>query len=123
MSPGTRQHIRLTLVNGVAVVGFTANDSVFQPRDVQELDDELVRLVTEEGHTRILLDLAGIHYFSSSMLARLINLKMRVEKAQGRLSLCCLTPQMRDTFRVGKLDQFFNIGEDEASALAQFEGI
>ena len=80
MSTGTRQHIRLTLVNGVAVVGFTANDSVFQARDVQELDSELVRLVTEEGHTRILLDLTGIRYFSSSMLARLINLKTRVER-------------------------------------------
>jgi len=119
MSTGTRQHTRLTLVNGVAVVGFTANDSVFQSSDVQELDDELVRLVTQEGRTRILLDLTGIRYFSSSMLVRLINLKKRVEQVQGRLSLCCLTPLMRDTFRVAKLDQFFDIHEDEASALAQ----
>jgi anti-sigma B factor antagonist len=108
----------LTDVNGVTVVRFTAAESVFQARDVQELDDELSRLVSEEGHTRLLLDLTGIRYFSSTMLVRLINLKKRAEQAHGWVRLCGLTPVMVDTFRVSKLDKLFEIHPDEATALA-----
>lgn len=115
-----RRHIHVTPVNDVAVIGFTAPDSVFQTRDVQELDDELNRLVTEEGRTRLLLDLNGIKYFSSSILVRLINLKKKVDLADGRFAICCLTPVMSDTFRVSKLDTLFDIYDDVATALTHF---
>jgi anti-sigma B factor antagonist len=120
MPSETRRHIRVTDVNDVSVVGFTAPDSVFQTKDVQELDDELNQLVSEEGRTRLLLNLNGIRYFSSSILVRLINLKKKVELADGKFAICCLTPVMRDTFRVSKLDTLFEIYEDESGALAQF---
>ena len=115
-----RRHLRVTVVKDVAVVGFTAPEAVFQTREVQELDDELLRLVVEEGQSRLLLNLGGIRYLSSSMLVRLINLKKRAEELKGQLKLCCLTPVMRDTFRVSKLDHLFEIFDDESTALEHF---
>ena len=82
-----RKHTRVTLVNGVAVVGFVSPESIFGTKDVQELDDELRRLVAEDGHTRLLLNLNGIRYFSSSMLVHLIQLQKRVEPAGPGLPL------------------------------------
>ena len=115
-----RRHLRVTVVKDVAVVTFATPEAVFQTQEVQELDDELVRLFAEEGHTKVLLNLSGIRYLSSSMLVRLINLQKRVVQSQGRLTLCCLTPVMNDTFRVSKLDQLFEIYADEAAALEKF---
>lgn len=115
-----RRHLSVHVVNGVAVVKFATPEAVFQTKEVQELDDELVRLFAEEGHSKVLLNLSGIRYLSSSMLVRLINLQKRVVQSQGQLVLCCLTPVMYDTFRVSKLDQLFKIFDDEAAALAHF---
>jgi anti-sigma B factor antagonist len=115
-----RRHLDVTVVKDVAVVGFATPEAVFQTKEVQELDDELVRLFSEEGHTKVLLNLTGIRYLSSSMLVRLINLQKRVVQSQGQLVLCCLTPVMLDTFRVSKLDQLFKIYPDQATALESF---
>ena len=69
----------------------------------------------------MLLNLSGIRYLSSSMLVRLINLqKTEVVQSEGQLVLCCLTPVMRDTFRVSRLDRLFEIFDDEAAALESF---
>lgn len=115
-----RRHLEVTVVKDVAVVGFATPEAVFQTKEVQELDDELVRLFSEEGHTKVLLNLTGIRYLSSSMLVRLINLQKRVVQSQGHLALCCLTSVMLDTFRVSKLDQLFKIYDDQATALENF---
>lgn len=120
MSSETRQHLRVTNVNGITVVGFADLKDVFQPEHVQELSDELHRLVEEEGRTKLLLNLSGVQYLSSSMLVNLIKLNRRIEQAQGQLKLCCFSPAMRDTFRVSKLDHLFEIFNDEASTLARF---
>ena len=120
MSPEARQHLHLTVVDDVAVVSLTDLNLVFRPKDVQELNDELLRLVEDEGRIKLLLNLNGIQYLSSNMLVNLIHLNKRIEQAQGRLKLCCLGPVMRATFRVSKLDHLFELFDDEASALACF---
>ena len=120
MPPESRRHLSVNVLNDVAVVKFATPEAVFQTKEVQELDDELLRLFAEEGHTKVLLNLSGIRYLSSSMLVRLINLQKRVVQSGGQLTLCSLTPVMLDTFRVSKLDQLFKIFDDEATALASF---
>ncbi len=120
MSLEPRQYLIVNVVNGVAVVKFATPDAIFQAKDVEELDEELVDLFVEEGHSKMLLNLSTIRYLSSSMLVRLINFQKRFVQSQGQLALCCLTPVMVDTFRVSKLDQLFKIYDDEATALASF---
>jgi anti-anti-sigma factor len=120
MPPETRQNLRVTVVNDVAVVVFAGRNAVFQAKDVEELSNDLLRLVEEEGRTKLLLSLSGIQYLSSAMLVKLISLNKRIEQAQGRLKLCGLSPVLCDIFRVSKLDHFFEIDYDEASALAHF---
>jgi anti-anti-sigma factor len=120
MPPEARQNLRVTIVNDVSVVVFEGRDSIFHAKEVEELSDELLRLVEEEGRTRLLLSLSGIQYLSSAMLVKLIALKKRVEQDQGRLVLCGLSPVLCDIFRVSKLDHLFEIESDEASALAHF---
>jgi anti-sigma B factor antagonist len=121
MSSDSRHHIRVKMVNDVAVVGFADMDVVFQPKHVQDLNDELHRLVEDEKRNKVLLNLSGIQYLSSSMLVRLININKLIEHSQGQLKLCCLSPVMLDTFRVSKLEHLFETFDDEATALARFK--
>lgn len=120
MPSETHKHLRVKTVNGVTVVGLAAGESVFQTKDVEELDGELRRLVSEAAPRKLILSLEGTRYLSSGMLGRLINLQKQVSQAGGQFAVCCPTPVMRDTFRVSKLDQVIELFDDEAAALARF---
>ena len=84
---------------------------------IRELGTQLHRLV-DEGHTRLLLNLGGVRYFSSDMLAILAGLHRRVERAQGRLGLFGLDPVLRDMLRICRLERVFDIYADEREALS-----
>lgn len=119
MPTETRHHLHAKTVNGVMVVGLNAPESVFQTKDVEELDEELGRLIAESGRHNVLLNLEGIRYLSSSLLGRLINLHKKLAQDDRRFAVCCLTPVMGDTFRVSRLDHLLEVFDSEASALAR----
>ncbi len=100
------------LIVDVLDAGLYAGD-----RDVEELGSSLLRLA-REGHVHILLNLEGLEYVSSRLLATLACLHQRVRQARGFLSLCRLEPGLRDTLRVCCLDRAFDIHETESEALA-----
>ncbi|HEX8202426.1 MAG TPA: STAS domain-containing protein [Isosphaeraceae bacterium] len=115
--PRGREYLKVDLIDGTAVVRFVGTDIVYAEEIVRDVGDQLDRLVDTEGHTQILLNLSGIRYLSSTMLGRLVSVNRRLEKAGGRLKLCCLSPVVSDIFRISRLDQVFQIFEDEEHAL------
>ncbi len=100
------------LIVDVLNAGLFAGD-----HDVEELGGSLLRLA-REGHVRILLNLEGLEYVSSRLLATLVSLNERVARARGFLKLCRLEPGLRDTLRVCCLDTTFEIHDTECEALA-----
>ena len=119
MPPDLTPHIRIADVGDVTVVGFTG-PNIFHTSDVEELNRALTDLVETQHRSRLLLNLEGVQYLSSSMLVNLINLSRRIEKERGTLKLCGLSAVLRDTFRVSKLDRYFEIFPGESEALARF---
>ena len=75
------------------------------------------RLIGEEGHSRLVVNFAGVHYVSSDILAVLAALEREVERMRGRITLCGLDPLLQDMVRITHLDRVFDIGSDEAEAL------
>ena len=72
----------------------------------------------EEGHTRLLLNLEGNRYMSASILATLVGLQQRAERAQGRVGLFGLNPVLRNMVRICRLERVFDIYIDEKEALS-----
>jgi anti-anti-sigma factor len=68
---------------------------------------------------RILINLHGVEYASSSLLANLAWLHRRVFEAHGFLRLFGLTPIFRDALRICSLDRIFEIHDTQADALAE----
>jgi len=117
--PKGRDYLKVDLIEGTAVVRFEGTDIVYAEEVVRDVGDQLLRLVENEGYTQILLNLSGIRYLSSTMLGRLVSVNRRLEQANGRLKLCSLSPVVSDIFRISRLDQVFQIYEDEPGALAR----
>ena len=95
MSAPALKHLKLEDVDGVAVVDFVDSGLMFETALVQEIGEELQSILTEHGHTRILLDFDRVQYLSSTMLGQLVKLAKDVEKAAGQLKLTGLGPVLR----------------------------
>lgn len=67
---------------------------------------------------RLVIDLAGVSYMDSSGLGSLVDVKRRVERHGGRLTLAGLQPRVRSVFEIAQLHRFFNIAPSVAEALA-----
>ena len=78
---------------------------------------ELRRLIEDEGHTRLVVDFAGVRYLSSEVLGILAGLQREVDPVRGSIVLCGLDPLLRDMLRITHLERVSEVSGDEAEAL------
>jgi len=72
----------------------------------------------EAGEFRnVVLNGAHLEYVSSATLGKLMTLSRLVTEAKGQLKLCCLEPQFHDILRTTRLNEVFEIYDDEGMAL------
>jgi anti-sigma B factor antagonist len=114
MMPSSDPHFRLEVVDGVTIVHFMG------PKITVDVREPLYRLVEQEGHQRLLLNFENVRFLSSAPLGVLINLETKVEAISGRLTLCCLNPDLLELFRITKLDQILAIYDRQEDALRAF---
>ncbi len=86
---------------------------------IQQLGDSLFRIVDEEGASKLVVNLAEVSFLSSAALNRLILLKKKVQQVDGQLKLVEMKPEIQRVFEISRLDTFFDILDQQATALAQ----
>jgi anti-sigma B factor antagonist len=79
---------------------------------------ELYALAAEAGWRHLLINFVGVDYLSSTFLSKLLSLKKRLEKRDGKLKLCEICPEVREVFAITKIDTVLDIVETEEKALA-----
>ncbi len=119
MSQPPRRRLRLETIDGVSVVSFV-DKQLITDESIQEVGDQLYSLVEKEGHKQILLNFGDVQFLSSQALGKLINLKKKVNAAKGKLKLCSIRPDLLEVFKITRLDQVFEIYEEEQQALDKF---
>lgn len=119
MSQGSARHLRLESIDGVTVVSFVESKIVSE-ESIQEVGEQLYSLVDSEGHRQLLLNFGNVQYMSSAALGKLINLKKKVGAAGGKLKLCSIHPELKVVFKITRLDQVFEIFDEEQAALDSF---
>ena len=80
---------------------------------------DLIEMLNKTTEERVILDFKNVKFMSSSMLA-----SCQVNKKAGefkvKLKLCSIDPEIRQVFKITKLDKLFDIETDEAAARAAF---
>jgi anti-anti-sigma factor len=115
--PAGRSHLRLRVIERLAVVRFADCEFLVGEPIVREVIGQLEHLVKTDGHSRLLLNLGGVRYLSSEMLAALVDFHRKVDRRGVRIQLCGLDHLTRDLLRTSCLDHLFDICADEAEAL------
>ena len=106
----------------IRIVGLTGR---FDEMAAPEVDAALHGVLQEHSLPHIVVDLAGVEYISSSALRVLMMLSRAVNRSNGELALCGLSPFVAEVFEIGNFNSLFQVysGRDAAVyALAQKAG-
>jgi anti-sigma B factor antagonist len=111
-----RERLRVEVRHGVTLVHFL--DPKFHHRqECDELKEQLEALLADGGQKQFLLNLDNVQYLGSFALETLCDFVTRVEAAQGTTKFCCVSPDLKELFRLTGVDQLFDIYDDEHDAL------
>lgn len=87
---------------------------------IEELSAALVTCADEIQTDRVVLNLAGVDYFSSAGIGALIRFSKRLAQRKIALRLCQLQPMVEEIMFLQRLHLVFDIEPDEAAAKASF---
>ena len=82
----------LQVIERTAVVRFACCEFLVGETIAREVIGQLEHLVKANGHSRLLLNLGGVRYLSSEMLAALVGFQRKVDRRGVRIQLCGLDP-------------------------------
>ena len=108
--------LRVGTIERTALIRVEGAEILFEESAVQAVSEQLHRLV-EEGHSRLLVNLAEVQHLSCALLGVMACLQRKLEPARGRIQLCGLSSLLRDMLRITGLDGVFDVYGDEAEAL------
>ena len=74
----------------------------------------------KDGARKIILDLSGLKFISSVVLASLVFIKQKIRDINGGLTLVGLSGRVKDVFDMTDLHKIFDIYETEQEALDSF---
>ncbi len=112
-------HLKIRRTNGVSVVEF-ADRKILEELSIQEIGEELNRVVESETGIKLLLDFRNVDHLSSAALGMLITLNKKVKEQRGNLKLSDINRQIFEVFKITRLNRVFDIHETAEQALASF---
>lgn len=102
----------------MTVVAFGA-DLANITEDRIALISEVIMEAAEADPPRVVLDLKGVEFFSSSFIEVVFRLWNRLQRRpEGRLALSGLTKYCREVLDITNLDELWEIFPDRSSAVA-----
>ena len=113
------RRLEVSEVGDVTVVRFV-DRKILDEGNIQEVGQELFKLVEEDQRQKILLNFSTVDFLSSAALGKLITLDKKVKAQGGQLKLSNIRPNIYEVFTITRLDKLFDIRPDEADALAAF---
>lgn len=112
-------HLKVKHSGDVAVVEFT-DRKILEELAIQEIGEELQRLVENEPRIKLLLSFENVDHLSSAALGMLITLNKKVDAQNGELRLSDINRQIFEVFKITRLNRVFEIHETQQEALAGF---
>ncbi|QSZ68219.1 anti-sigma factor antagonist [Methanofollis aquaemaris] len=80
------------------------------------LQETLTPLI-DEGQKRIVIDMAGLDYISSSGLRVLLGARKALQKQGGSVALAALTPFVHEVFEISGFLRIFSVYENVEGAM------
>lgn len=107
--------IEMKGIGSVEIISLKGRLDAYSSNEVERSINTLI----DEGCVRIVVNLEGVEYISSSGLRVMLAALKRLRKLNGELSLACLRPYVKEVFDIAGFTQLFAISDREAEAVAR----
>jgi anti-sigma B factor antagonist len=87
---------------------------------LEKVGADLIELLNKTTEERMILDFRNVKFMTSSMLGKLVQVHKKAREFKVKLKFCSIDPEIRQVFKITKLDKLFEIESDEAAARAAF---
>lgn len=113
-----KPNVTVQLLDGILVAEFW--DCLrLDPAPVADLKVRYEKHLRERGRADLVVDLNGVDFAGSSALGGFVSIQRLGRQHAGRVVVCNVAAQVREVFRVTKLDSLFAFADDVPSALAK----
>jgi anti-sigma B factor antagonist len=113
------QHLRLSMVNDVAVIEIHTKD-INGPLLAQELSHELAMVTAQDWAKRVVVNFRRVAFLSSTGFAAIFKLVSRARAESRELKLCEMDHGVQLGAEIVGLDKVAEIHSTEAAALRSF---
>ena len=107
--------------SGITIIGF-GGSTLIDAEYIEQIAGDLYKLIDKQKANRLVLDFSNVKFLASRMLGVLLTVKKKSESKKGGLALCAVREDLVKVFAVTNLDRTFSFFEDQATALAHFQG-
>ncbi len=104
-------------VKGVTILSFPETP-IFDDEYVEETAERLFRLAENLRGQTLVLNFSRVPYISSRALGVMVSLYKKLHNRQKKLAVCCVSSEIKELFRLVRLDHLFPAYDDEAKAIA-----
>lgn len=92
-------------------------DRLTDEDNLEQFSQDINQLIEKHEIRSLIVQLNQVRYMTSSAIGKLISLHRRVNRAEGRMILCELTPDVSATLDTSRLLSYFAVEPDLAAAL------
>jgi anti-sigma B factor antagonist len=105
--------------DGILTVVFD-DERILDESKLEEVGRDLMEKLNATTEERVILDFRRVKFMSSSMLGKLVQVHKKSKEFKVQLKLCAIDPEIRQVFKITRLDKVFDIEADETAARKAF---
>lgn len=105
--------------DGILTVVFE-DARILDETKLEQVGRELLELLNKTTEERVIIDFRNVKFMSSAMLGKLVQIHKKAAEYKVKLKFCSIDSEIRQVFKITKLDKLFDIEADETAARAAF---
>lgn len=105
--------------DGTLIMRIT-DDRLTEESQLQRLYDDIIALLNKSTEEQVVLDFTPVHFMSSSMLGKLVNISKKCKEFKVKLKLAGVSRDIMEVFKITKLNKVFDIQPDVPTAVKSF---
>ncbi len=109
-----------TLSDDVLIVDFQQT-KILDQNTVESIGAELQNIAGSTKSQKIIVDMNRIELMTSTMIGQLVSFNKKCTNRKVAVNFCNLTSQIKELFKITKLDSVFKISADREAALKKLK--
>jgi len=106
----------ITTEAAVTTVSFNVT-SLTTDQGLEQVSQQISDIIKNQKPKNLLIDFAGVKFFSSQALGILLDAKKKLSAQKGNVIISGINPQLYRVFKITNLDKLFKFYPDAQSAI------